>query len=429
MRTKTSSHIRGVAAVVYAAALGCVVPVLSAAAPVQSLKAWHETMRRTAPPMVGCFRASYPSVTWLWEACQTTNYRSRPPEGLVRHQQPGGGGPQTVGDGDDYAAGTSSLTDSATGSFAVVSGLTSETGSSTPGYSLQLNTDISSSSPACASYGYSSCKVWQQFIYSSDYTGGSAQAFIQNWLFIPTGAGCPAGWTSYSTTSYNGCYENSGAVNVPSVPATQLASLKLSGSVVKDGADTVTFADGTTAYAVSEYDTTLDISDVWNESEFNVVGNGGGSQAQFNFGTWIAVELQVNDGSASAPTCLASAGTTGETNNLSLGSCSASGGAGPYIEFTESYGVGTPRLSARIVGRYPGYTAYEMEWTSVPGATYTNLWYRNGKQGQLQNGGEIAGNSFEAVVYPGQFVYYAVQACDASACGSLSNTVTLFYSP
>lgn len=426
MRTKTS-HIHRVAVVVGAAALGSMVSALSVAAPAQSLKAWHETMRHTPPPMVGCFHASYPSSTWIWEACGTTDYRSRPPVGLGRHQQPSGTGQQTVGNGDDYAALTTGLTNSATGSFPSVSDLTSETGSGAPGYTLQLNTNVSGSSRACAGYGYSSCQVWQQFIYSSDYTGGNAQVFIQNWLFIPTGARCPTGWTTYDTSSYNGCYENSGAVNVPSVPATQLASLKLAGSVVADGADTVTFTDGTTAYAVSEYDTTLDIADVWNLSEFNVVGNGGGSQAQFNYGTWVTVKLQVNDGSTSAPTCLASTGTTGETNNLTLGSCSTSGGAAPYIQFVENYGVGAPSASAQFIGQYPGYSAYKVQWTSVPGATYYNLWYRNGMQGQLQNSGEISGFSFEAVAYPHQFVYYALQACTSAGCGGLSNTVVLYY--
>jgi hypothetical protein len=46
--------------------------------------------------------------------------------------------------------------------------------------------------------------------------------------------------------------------------------------------------------------------------------------------------VQVNDGSTNAPTCLANAGTTGETNNLNLGPCTATGGTAPYIQFTES---------------------------------------------------------------------------------------------
>jgi len=58
--------------------------------------------------------------------------------------------------------------------------------------------------------------------------------------------------------------------------------------------------------------------------------------ATFNSGPLITVNLQVNDGSTNAPSCLANDGTTGETNNLNLGSCSATGGTSPYIQFTES---------------------------------------------------------------------------------------------
>jgi hypothetical protein len=45
------------------------------------------------------------------------------------------------------------------------------------------------------------------------------------------------------------------------------------------------------------------------------------------------------DGSTSAPTCVANDGTTGESNNLNLGACTASGGYPPYIRFTESLKV------------------------------------------------------------------------------------------
>lgn len=48
------------------------------------------------------------------------------------------------------------------------------------------------------------------------------------------------------------------------------------------------------------------------------------------------MNLQVNDGSTNVPSCLSNAGTTGETNNLNLGQCSAAGGTSPYIQFTES---------------------------------------------------------------------------------------------
>jgi hypothetical protein len=297
----------------------------------QALKSWHETMRQMAPPTAGCFHASYPSVIWEKVACGTTSYRSEP---HVKFSTA-----ETVGNGNDYAAATANLTTSATGSFPVVTGVTSETdGTTANSYTLQLNTNLANGSPACASYGYSSCQVWEQYIYSSSYVGGVAQVFIQNWMFIPKGARCPrsGGWTSYKTSSYNGCYKNSAAVNSVLVPASQLANLKLAGVASASGNDTVTFTNGTTAYAVSEPDTTLGIAHVWNQSEFNIVGNGGGSAATFNSGSSVTVNLQVNDGSTNAPSCLANDGTTGETNNLNLGPCSTAGGSSPYIQFTES---------------------------------------------------------------------------------------------
>ena len=339
MQSKNAFGIRCIAKIVSVAALVGAASFLPAAASTadiaadaqaQALKTWHETMRQMAPPTTGCFQAAYPSVIWQKTTCSTTNYRSNP------HVNPS---LDTVGNGNDYGAKTANLTTSATGSFPVVTGVTSETdGTTANSYTLQLNTNLASGSPACGSYGYSSCQVWEQFIYSSAYAGGVPQVFIQNWMFIPRGARCPrtGGWTSYKTSSYSGCYKNSPAVNSVQVPASQLGSLKLAGAVSANGNDTVTFTDGSTVYAVSEPDTTLGIAYVWNQSEYNVVGNGGGSAATFNTGSSITVNLQVNDGSTNAPSCLANAGTTGETNNLNLGPCSAVGGSSPYIQFTES---------------------------------------------------------------------------------------------
>jgi hypothetical protein len=341
MQSKNTFGVRRIAKIASVAGLLGAVSLLSTAAAstndiaaeaqAQALKTWHETMRQMAPPTEGCFQAAFPSVIWEKAICEATSYRSNP------HVK--SSATETVGNGNDYAAATSGLTSSATGTFPVVTGVTSETdGTTANSYTLQLNTNIASSSPACASYGYSSCQVWQQFIYSSSYVGGVAQVFMQDWMFIPKGAKCPrtGGWTAYKTSSYSGCYKNSNAVNTALVPASQLANLKLAGSVTKNGNDTVTFTNGTNAYAVSQADSTLGAAYVWNQSEFNIVGNGGGSAATFNSGSSVTVNLQVTDGSTNAPSCLANDGTTGETNNLNLGSCSAVGGTSPYIQFTES---------------------------------------------------------------------------------------------
>jgi hypothetical protein len=79
------------------------------------------------------------------------------------------------------------------------------------------------------------------------------------------------------------------------------------------------------------------------------------SEAQFNYGAQITVLLAIVDGSQSAPTCLNNVGTTGEINNMTLGTCVTGVGTeisfggcanqnacvgstltSPYIEFSES---------------------------------------------------------------------------------------------
>jgi hypothetical protein len=53
----------------------------------------------------------------------------------------------------------------------------------------------------------------------------------------------------------------------------------------------------------------------WNVSEFCIVGDGGGGQANFNSGASINTRTQINYGGTDAPICVAE-GFTGETNNL-----------------------------------------------------------------------------------------------------------------
>jgi hypothetical protein len=78
------------------------------------------------------------------------------------------------------------------------------------------------------------------------------------------------------------------------------------------------------------------LSDGWTGSEFNIFGIGGGSQADFNAGTALTVEIDLTDGTTDVPTCQARDGTTGETNNLNLKSCKARGGTVPRVRFGES---------------------------------------------------------------------------------------------
>ena len=102
------------------------------------------------------------------------------------------------------------------------------------------------------------------------------------------------------------------------------------------GNDNLTFTNGGTAFKTSEADTITGLHGAWHESEFNIIGDGGGSEAVFNRGASVRVEISAVSGSTAAPTCIANDGTTGETNNLNLSACTTAGGSTPNVQFTES---------------------------------------------------------------------------------------------
>jgi hypothetical protein len=299
---------------------------------------WREAIAHTQIPAVGCFRASYPNLVWEQVACKEAHPQLHPHP--VFRNTPG---QEVTGNGHDYVAEAAGLISETLGTFPTVKGVTSEksVGVSEFGgggilgpneYTLQVNTNFTGTTSACA--GHSGCTVWQQFIYATDYeVKGEAAVFIQYWLIGWGSSACPG---TFMSASGGDCYKNSNYVAAPDQKITTLGSLSLSGAAAAGLNDTVVFNNGTTAYTVSGSDSVLDISAVWKESEFNVVGDAGGSRANFNKGASITVKVALTDGSTAAPTCVADAGSTGETNNLNLGSCAGTSGSTPYIEFTES---------------------------------------------------------------------------------------------
>ncbi len=317
----------------------CLQPAIAQTADAEAAarESWGAFMSQYTQPEEGCFQATYPNLFWEKVECKVVTHPFVHP----RFHKPGGA--LTAGNGNDYVAEAAGLISSTLGSFPTVKGVTSEksVGVAEYGdggilganeYSIQLNTQFTSTSAACASH--SGCTVWQQFIYATDYeTKGSAAVFMQYWLIGWGKSACPKG---FGSDGGGDCYGNSNYISAPDIKATSLGSLTLSGTAAKGGNDTVVFHNGSTAYQVSGADSKLDIATVWKESEFNIVGDAGGSEAVFNSGSSVTVKVALTDGSTSAPTCVANAGTTGESNNLNLGSCSKASGSSPYIEFTES---------------------------------------------------------------------------------------------
>jgi hypothetical protein len=324
---KNSKIVHGVirnliAAGVLSAALLSLTAAAQATDDAAPLAQWQEAIAQTDVLAAGCFEATYPSLRWNKVECVVA------PD-IPFIPRTGRGGRLTVGDGNDYAAEvTSGLIKKTVGSFPKVTGVTNEEGVyGANSYSIQLNSNFMNTKTCNGAKNPAKCLDWLQYVYSSDFTS----AFMQYWL-INWDTTCPGGWNSYGSD----CYTNSAAVNVPKEVISKLKTLKISGSAAGGGLDTLIMYVGKTAYKTTGKDSVVYLSTGWTESEFNIVGDGGGSEADFNTGSSITVKIAVSNGTTNAPTCAADSGTTGETNNLNLGSCSGTGGTKPYIKFTES---------------------------------------------------------------------------------------------
>ncbi|HEX3665345.1 MAG TPA: hypothetical protein VHU23_08945 [Rhizomicrobium sp.] len=285
-------------------------------------KSWRTTITTTALPGQGCFTADYPSLVWKQVAC--TNAPGHP--FAPAHRAP-------AGFGDDYSAQVTSPITMAVGSFPAITGLASEKSAGVSDqYSLQLNTPYFSS-PACqSSPDPQDCEVWQQFVFAqSGGKKGVSSGFMEYWL-INYGPYCPSGWNQAALN----CWIDSAAVSVPHQKLSALGGLQLSGAAAKSGNDSVTVTTSKKAYAISAADSFLDLAGSWRGAEFNVLGETAGSQANFNKGTNITVNISLTDGSTTAPSCGTNDIFTYETNNLGLGSCKGASGNNPSITFSES---------------------------------------------------------------------------------------------
>ncbi len=289
----------------------------------QPHRTWKVAIGRTPVPRSGCFHAAFPSTVWSEVQCTVAPNRPYLPRS-------GSGKGFKVGDGNDYAGVVSGILATATGFFPKVKKVTSEKNFGQANtYSIQLNSQFFSSAACANAANPNSCLGWEQFVYANS---GSGQAFMQYWL-INYNAKCPTGgWMAAG----GDCYRNSAAVNVPDQTIDQLAYLQESGNAVLNGLDTLTFTTATDAYSTTGEDSVVYLASSWNAAEYNIVGNGGGSEADFNSGSKITVQIDLVDGSTKAPVCQSHDGTTGETNNLNLGSCKAKRGATPFVKFTES---------------------------------------------------------------------------------------------
>lgn len=285
-----------------------------------SMDSWQRSITQNRLPGAGCFEATYPSTQWTRIACETPPRLwypvppSRRPRANVRQAN--------VGNGNDFSAdATPNLVSEAIGAFPRVRGVKSvvTVGGGVDGtnsYTLQLNSYFF---PTAACGSLANCLGWEQFVFENPPgTANQASLFIQDWLVATAGrfSSCPpgAGWEDVGI----GCVQNSPyGVPIPNVSITDLGQLIETGEAALSG-DSVFLSVGKKAYGMQniQKDGITDLASHWMGAEFNVVGNAGGSTADFNSGSKITVSLQADTGLKKKPTCPAHSGTTGESNNL-----------------------------------------------------------------------------------------------------------------
>jgi len=326
------------------------------------LETWRRTIVHTPrEKATACYHASYPEVVWHEVACKSIKQKAslpRVPKG-VRKDQVGGNS------GADFSATTTNNITEAEGAFDTVT----TSGSSNPtSYTLQtntapFNTSTCTGSTATGVATQPGCQGWEQFVYSTDNGG---EVYIQYWLlgWAPTGATCKApvspecdgssaftdGWCPFTGSDSMGntwtdCVINGptnlgiGTVAVASLNDISLSSFPADASNPSDNA-IATISGG--ANHVSGANVFPDLSTNWTEVEFNIFGDGGGSEAFFDPNTTIEVRTSVASDTSLGPGCLFQS-FTGESNNLTLVGTMSNPPKGslPSLVFTET-NVGSP---------------------------------------------------------------------------------------
>jgi hypothetical protein len=336
---------------------------------------WRRRILRVPTKKEGCFTANFPDAEWKEIPCKEPPHKLFLPRrpGNVRVQQVGGSSRidfSAVGNGP--TAGSTGPITEAEGSFDS-SNATSECnvqcpnqicpvapsclGQPSDAFTLQLNTKPFANTALClSSPSPSTCVGWEQFVYAQDQNcaGCTGSGFIQYWLeeYGPAGTACPAPAASTAVCNASGgvvsgewcpfqfsstgpvyCVANAiGSVAPPTEPIASLAQFKLTADAANGAitSDSVTVWEGTTPLKANGSNLFTDLNTVWTESEFNIFGDGGGSEAILNNTAIVHVRNAIISSGTNGPGCDLQS-FTGESNNLDLNTSppGAPGGTAP----------------------------------------------------------------------------------------------------
>lgn len=277
---------------------------------------WQQAISRLPVLTPGCYHAAYPGLEWSPVECRGAPTWPLGP--ATKSPYTTSAAPMKVGDGNDYLTTVAGTISQATGTFPHVSphiaeqGRVGGAGGLVPNtFTLQLNTEFFSTPTCAGSSDPVNCLGWQQFVYDTGYN----VVYMQYWL-LDYYATCPSGWYAFA----GDCYVNSLAstYNGNALTAADLATTTLVGTASLGGNDEVSLSDGSgQAALVVNGDDVLQLAKGWTTTEFDVFGDGNGSEAYFGANTTLAAAASLESNSPSPPTCTAG-GFTGETNNLNL---------------------------------------------------------------------------------------------------------------
>jgi hypothetical protein len=290
--------------------------------------AWRATVHNTIPGP-GCFQVTYPSIVWTSLPCTEPSSSATP-------QQIGGASSSNP---DDFAVSPSYI-GSATGSFYSESNFGSESDSSygSNAYSLQLNTNFFT----CTISGNTLTDgCIQQFVLSNCNCNQGYSVFIEYWLlgYYSIYGQCPTlGLVNWNVHVNTDCWATTLLTSTGSQSPANLGSYSLMGGTVVSGSydDNVQFCNSSTCYSYVLPGTVLNLASGWVQAEFNVFGQGNGSQANFvpTTGNTFGIYDDVILSPITSPNCTPHTTATVESNNMYLGGCSTGGNYIQYYEHT-----------------------------------------------------------------------------------------------
>jgi hypothetical protein len=287
-------------------------PVSMATPSSADISSWQETISRVSTPGPGCWTASYPSLAWSAGKCanSTISQSDIAMIGLFHNDE-----------NDTFSSASNTFSSVY---FTSESGFSSEydnysrgcSGSSYDWYSIQVNTN------EFATSAYGGTRGWEQFIFQNqgcpNYNKGILYVTYDLVGYLTGHSSCPSGWTAL----FGSCYlaSPSPPTQTPYLDPSKLTSAHVYGQTGAYDDNAELCISGTCYSATSGSDYLGLYPNKWANTEANIFGYAGLSQAVFNSG--FSLGLKINNIGSTTASCSQTLSTSGETANLNLGSCS-----------------------------------------------------------------------------------------------------------